>query len=64
MIIVFEGTITAKSAHEWTVGEYTVVVFDNTTISGTPEVGDRVRVRGVTTSANTKFVSAQVIEEL
>lgn len=64
MVIAFEGTITAKNAHEWTIGEYTVVVFESTTISGTPEVGDRVRVRGVTTSANPKFVSAQVIQEL
>ena len=66
MIITIEGTITAKdgsNAAKWTVGEYTVYVFESTTIVGTPVIGDRVRVRGVT-AAGSKVISANLIEEL
>jgi hypothetical protein len=63
MVVTIEETITAQDGAKWTVGEYTVYVFANTTITGTPVVGDRVRVRGVTT-AGSKQISAHRIEEL
>jgi Domain of unknown function (DUF5666) len=61
--LTIEGTVTAQDGPRWTVGEYSVLILEQTEITGTPSVGDRVRVRGLG-YADAKQLTAVTVEEL